>query len=621
MNELRLDLKPLQFDQLVELGRSLIPSLAPGWTDHNVHDPGIMIVELLAWIAEAQMYSLARLRKDEREAYAQLLGIELRGPLPARGLVWPSPSAALPPRYPIAKGTALKDDRVNPTTFRTSADLQLTTANLTRVESTVQGVRRDWTVVNAREGAVFHPYGVSPAADDTLMLTLAAAKGAEPSGTAPISVGFEIENPNAAPGLWERPLSPLQVLVKDVNGLRPVDVVNDGTDSFLHSGAVLLELDSVTQQKDQTFQLLFPAPIRGFIRTPAMRSIALNVLPVEQIRGEHEKEPHFGTGVPDAQYRLTGSGLMFTANEHPLEVRIGSSVWTETDDLIASQPADQHYELDASTGTITFGNGVNGSCVPDDNTSLEVFYSASDGAAGNVPPGVNWTLATVAGAFGQNKEPMAGGTAATGLDDLRTAARLRFATDRPYITRDDVEKAAQSFLDLGVTRAVELAARGAQPRLKGNRVLVTAGSASPDSQAFLDTIASRISPRLPLGQRMNVIGPRYVKLRVSATLAAATGVSAPQLATAALDELETRLATVAEAATLQWPLGRGVSSTTVSGWLRRLDGVVKVTSVALFSGNSTQSAPAIQLKPDELPAFDRSASQVTVTGRGGGSAS
>jgi hypothetical protein len=98
-------------------------------------------------------------------------------------------------------------------------------------------------------------------------------------------------------------------------------------------------------------------------------------------------------------------------------------------------------------------------------------------------------------------------------------------------------------------------------------------------------------------------------------------VSALQLATTALDELETRLATVVEDATLQWPLGRGVSSTTVSGWLRRLDGVVKVTSVALFYGSSAQSTPAIQLKPDELPAFDRSASQVTVTGRKGGSAS
>jgi predicted phage baseplate assembly protein len=85
MSDLRLKLDDTTFEDLVELGRSLIPSVAPDWTDHNVHDPGIMLLELVAWTADAQIYSLGRMRRDERVAYARLLGVEDGGPQPARG--------------------------------------------------------------------------------------------------------------------------------------------------------------------------------------------------------------------------------------------------------------------------------------------------------------------------------------------------------------------------------------------------------------------------------------------------------------------------------------------------------------------------------------------------------
>ena len=88
MRDLQLQLDDRNFEQLVELGRSLIPTLAPEWTDHNIHDPGITFLELLAWTAEAQIYALGRMRRDERLAYAALMGLRPRGPAPARGMVW-----------------------------------------------------------------------------------------------------------------------------------------------------------------------------------------------------------------------------------------------------------------------------------------------------------------------------------------------------------------------------------------------------------------------------------------------------------------------------------------------------------------------------------------------------
>ena len=53
MNDFRLVLDNIDFGELVEFGRSMIPTYAPEWTDHNYHDPGIMLIELLAFVADA----------------------------------------------------------------------------------------------------------------------------------------------------------------------------------------------------------------------------------------------------------------------------------------------------------------------------------------------------------------------------------------------------------------------------------------------------------------------------------------------------------------------------------------------------------------------------------------
>ena len=53
MSKLAPDLFQKRFQHLMEIGRAQLPSLAPEWTDHNAHDPGITLMELLAWKTEA----------------------------------------------------------------------------------------------------------------------------------------------------------------------------------------------------------------------------------------------------------------------------------------------------------------------------------------------------------------------------------------------------------------------------------------------------------------------------------------------------------------------------------------------------------------------------------------
>ena len=65
---------------LVEEGRALIPLYAPGWTDHNIHDPGIMLMELLAWVAEMDIYWLNRIPDRHKRRFLALAGIQPQPP-------------------------------------------------------------------------------------------------------------------------------------------------------------------------------------------------------------------------------------------------------------------------------------------------------------------------------------------------------------------------------------------------------------------------------------------------------------------------------------------------------------------------------------------------------------
>ena len=64
------------YNDLLEEARALIPSLYPAWTDHNPTDPGIILIELFAWLTEMTIYHLNRVPDASYIAFLRLL----RGP-------------------------------------------------------------------------------------------------------------------------------------------------------------------------------------------------------------------------------------------------------------------------------------------------------------------------------------------------------------------------------------------------------------------------------------------------------------------------------------------------------------------------------------------------------------
>ena len=83
-----MPVKPLNLDDrtfadLFAEVRSLIPRYAPDWTDHNVSDPGIMVLELFAWLTEAMLYRIDRVSDASRAAILELLGATFQPAQPA----------------------------------------------------------------------------------------------------------------------------------------------------------------------------------------------------------------------------------------------------------------------------------------------------------------------------------------------------------------------------------------------------------------------------------------------------------------------------------------------------------------------------------------------------------
>jgi predicted phage baseplate assembly protein len=61
-------------------GLALIPRYAPTWTNQNVSDPGITLVELFAWLTEMTIYRLDRISPRHRHKFLELLGFEMQLP-------------------------------------------------------------------------------------------------------------------------------------------------------------------------------------------------------------------------------------------------------------------------------------------------------------------------------------------------------------------------------------------------------------------------------------------------------------------------------------------------------------------------------------------------------------
>ena len=68
------------FQELVNEARLRIHRTCPEWSEHNVSDPGITLVELFAWMTEMLIYRVNRIPDKLHVALLELLGMSLAPP-------------------------------------------------------------------------------------------------------------------------------------------------------------------------------------------------------------------------------------------------------------------------------------------------------------------------------------------------------------------------------------------------------------------------------------------------------------------------------------------------------------------------------------------------------------
>lgn len=73
MNMLMPNLDDRTYDDLLSEGLSLLPTIAPEWTNHNPSDPGITLIELLAYFTEMLVYRLGRVTPTSKLQFLKLL--------------------------------------------------------------------------------------------------------------------------------------------------------------------------------------------------------------------------------------------------------------------------------------------------------------------------------------------------------------------------------------------------------------------------------------------------------------------------------------------------------------------------------------------------------------------
>src|SRR6185437_7630010 len=124
------ELDDRKFQDIVDEAKRLIPRYCPEWTNHNVSDPGVALIELFAWMSEMVLYRINQVPERLYVHFLNMVGVEPFPPSVARAdlTFWLSTVLETPVIVPAgtqvttAIGVGSSEEAV---VFSTSADLAI----------------------------------------------------------------------------------------------------------------------------------------------------------------------------------------------------------------------------------------------------------------------------------------------------------------------------------------------------------------------------------------------------------------------------------------------------------------------------------------------------------------
>jgi hypothetical protein len=273
--------------------------------------------------------------------------------------------------------------------------------------------------------------------------------------------------------------------------------------------------------------------------------------------------------------------------------------WQEAQNFFESGPNDRVYVLDHALGRLFFGDGDAGMIPP-----LGVLIQASSflsggGLAGNVTAGtITQLLGSVTGVQGvTNPRAAEGGADGETLEEfqLRAPSSLR-NRGRAIVPADYEAMAQQASAGVAVARAFPTLDSSGITRPGWITVMIIPQSNDPQPtpsaglrQDVLNYLLAQAPADVAAAQAINVIGPTYLPVDVTATLAPSDPAEAGTVEQDALAALANFLNPLTGGpGGLGWDVGRGLYTSDIASVLGDVAGVDYVQDLALYVDGTLQ---------------------------------
>lgn len=634
-----------RFQDLVDDAKRLVQQRCPEWTDHNVSDPGVTLIEAFAYMTDQLLYRLNRVPDRHYVRFLDLIGVRLFPPAAARAPLTFYLSAPQPDTVRIAAGTraaTVRTETDEAIVFTTLEDLTVVACSLGHVATSPEGAPAVDRSGLLEKGTPFEAFSSVPKPGDALLIGLSEAV---PSCTVALSMRCSIEgvgvDPTRPPIVWEAWTG---------DGWTGCDLESDSTGGLNRDGRVVLHVPAghVASLVNRTrggwlrARVVSPeADVPPYSASPRIHGVAAETVGgsaaavnAQLAGGGHDGEGGLSgeilgasAGVPGQRFSLLHHPVV--AGDRPPVLRVSETNewvdWVQVPDFASSGPTDRHFVLDAVAGAVLLGPGVrqpDGTLrqygrVPPKGARLRLdAYMTGGGRRGNVAAGSISVLKSSIPFVSRvsNRRPASGGVDGEEIENAKLRGPISLRTRGRAVTTEDYE---QIVLEVApeVVRVRAIAATAPADQ-GGVRVLVVPRATDEDGRLLFERLVpaeetlARITTRLDecrvIGARVVVEPPDYRGITVVAKIQPKPRANPSKLqaeATRALYDYFNPISGGPDGS--GWPFGRPVQVGEVYAVLQAVPGTALVEDVRLFgadpiTGQRGTATQRLDLEPNSL---------------------